>query len=238
MPPLRPSLRGTLASTTSTSATVPLVVHSLRPLSRYPEPSSVGVAVVDTLAGSEPTPGSVSANADRCVRGDLRQPLALLLLRAEQQQRLRQPDRLVRREQRREAGVPGPGEHHRAVVVDLREPEAAVLLGHLHAQRADLLEPVDHFVGDLAVALDRLRIDVHPAGTRRASPGTARPSRPRRPASPAGGRSARAGSRPGRGLCRSWAASSPSPELPLRSLELLCSRHQQAWQTPHNRWCG
>ena len=46
---------------------MPLVVHSLRPFRRYPEPSSVGVAVVDTRAGSEPTPGSVSANADRCV---------------------------------------------------------------------------------------------------------------------------------------------------------------------------
>ena len=91
---------------------------------------------------------------------DLRQPLALLLLRAEQQQRLRQPDRLVRREQRRDAGVPHPGQHQRAVVVHLRKPEPAVLLRHLHAQRADLLEAGDHLVRDHAVALDRLWIDL------------------------------------------------------------------------------
>ena len=93
-------------------------------------------------------------------RADLRQPLALLLLRAEQQQRLRQPDRLMRRQQRREAGVPRPGQHQRAVVIDLREPEPAVLLGHLHAQRADLLKTGDHLIRDPALTLDRLRIDL------------------------------------------------------------------------------
>ncbi len=67
MPPLCPSLRGTLARTTMMSAMVPLVVHSLRPVMRYPEPSSVGTAAHVILAGSEPTPGSVSANADSCV---------------------------------------------------------------------------------------------------------------------------------------------------------------------------
>ena len=91
---------------------------------------------------------------------DLRKPLALLLLRAEQQQRLRHADRLVRRQQRRNAGVAGPGQHHRAVVVDLREPEAAVLFGHLHAQGANRLQPGDDLVGDPAVALDLLRIDL------------------------------------------------------------------------------
>ena len=39
-----------------------------------------------------------------------------------------------------ERRVPGAGHRQRAVVVDLREAEAAVLLGHLHAQRAELLE--------------------------------------------------------------------------------------------------
>jgi len=34
---------------------------------RYSEPSSVGTAVHVIFAGSEPTPDSVSANADSCV---------------------------------------------------------------------------------------------------------------------------------------------------------------------------
>ena len=58
---------GTFAITTTTSATTPLVAHSLRPLSRYPEPSSVGVALVDSRAGSDPTSGSVRRNAEMCV---------------------------------------------------------------------------------------------------------------------------------------------------------------------------
>ena len=181
-------------------------------------------------------PGGIRAHAGLGQRergqvrpADLRQPLALLLLRAGQQQRLRQPDRLMRRQQRREAGVPGPDQHHRAVVVDLGEPEAAVLLGHLHAQRAKLLEPGDHLVGDPAVTLDRLRIDLiaQERAQRRQEPfalldGVGRHGR-------AAERSARAGSRRGRAPCRSWAASNPSPGPPPRSLELPCSQCHWAW---------
>src|SRR3712207_7872533 len=39
-------------------------------------------------------------------------------------------------------------------IVDLRQAEPAVLLGHLHAERADALEPVDDRLGDARVALD------------------------------------------------------------------------------------
>ena len=94
------------------------------------------------------------------VLGHQRQPLALLLLGAEQHQRLGDADRLVRGEQRGQRGVPGAGQRQRAVVVDLREPEPAVLLGHLHTERADRLEPVEHVLGDLRVALDRERVDL------------------------------------------------------------------------------
>ena len=94
------------------------------------------------------------------VAGDERQPALLLLLGAEQQQRLGDADRLVRGQQRRQRGVHRARQRQRAVVVDLREPEPAVLLGHLHAERAELLEPVDHGVGDAGVALDRQRVDV------------------------------------------------------------------------------
>ena len=171
--------------------------------------------------------------------GDLRQPLALLLLRAEQQQRLRQPDRLVRRQQRRNAGVARPGQHHRAVVVDLRETETAVLLGHLHAQGADVLavrrRPRRRSCLRARSPADRPR----PPGTCGGPPGTVRPSRRRRPAVPAAGRSARAGSRRGRAPCRSSAASSPSRGRPPRSLALLCSRYQWPCVTsPRHRCCG
>jgi hypothetical protein len=91
---------------------------------------------------------------------DLRQPLALLGLGAEQQQRLGDADRLVRRQQRAERRVPGAHERQRPVVVHLRQAEPAVLLGHLHPERAEVLEAVDHGLGDLRVALDLQRIDV------------------------------------------------------------------------------
>ena len=56
--------------------------------------------------------------------------------------------------------MPGADHRQRAVVVDLREPEAAVLLGDLHAHRADALEALDDLVGDLGVALDLQRVDL------------------------------------------------------------------------------
>ena len=63
IPPRCPSLFGTRAITTSRSATTPLVVQSFTPFSTYSDPSSDGIAVVFSLAGSEPTSGSVSRNA-------------------------------------------------------------------------------------------------------------------------------------------------------------------------------
>ena len=64
MPPRSLSCGGTTAMTTSSSAIGPLVVHSFTPSSRYAVPSSVGLAVVPSRAGSEPTSGSVSRNAE------------------------------------------------------------------------------------------------------------------------------------------------------------------------------
>src|SRR2546425_11257555 len=58
------TLDGVRAITTSNSALVPLVHHSFSPLSSHAWPSGVGTAVVSIAAGSEPTPGSVRANAE------------------------------------------------------------------------------------------------------------------------------------------------------------------------------
>jgi hypothetical protein len=55
---------GVRAITTSRSAMVPLVHHSFSPLSTQCWPSAESSAVVSIAAGSDPTFGSVSANAD------------------------------------------------------------------------------------------------------------------------------------------------------------------------------
>ena len=124
------------------------------------------VAALDRLGGGA-EPGGVGADVGlgQQERGDVvaadeREPLALLLLGPEQHQRLGDADRLVRGEQRRDRRVPDAGQRQRAVVVDLREAEPAVLLRHLHAERAERLEPVEHGVGDLRVALDLERVDL------------------------------------------------------------------------------
>ncbi len=68
IPPRCPSLLGTIAMTMTTSATAPFVAHSLVPLMVYVDPSSDGVAVTESRAGSEPTSGSVSRKALMWVR--------------------------------------------------------------------------------------------------------------------------------------------------------------------------
>src|SRR5438477_94857 len=55
---------GVRAMTTISSALVPLVHHSFSPFRIHAFPSSLGVAIVSIAAGSDPTPGSVSANAE------------------------------------------------------------------------------------------------------------------------------------------------------------------------------
>src|SRR3954447_11478905 len=56
--------------------------------------------------------------------------------------------------------MPGARQDERLVVVDLREPQAAVGLGHLHPERAQLLQAGDDVIGDAGVALDAQRVDV------------------------------------------------------------------------------
>src|SRR2546430_2684840 len=57
-------LEGVRAITTMSSARVPLVHHSFSPFRIQACPSSLGTAIVSSAAGSDPTPGSVSANAE------------------------------------------------------------------------------------------------------------------------------------------------------------------------------
>ncbi len=58
------TLDGVRAMTTMSSARVPLVHHSFSPFRIQAAPSSLGTARVSRAAGSDPTPGSVSANAE------------------------------------------------------------------------------------------------------------------------------------------------------------------------------
>lgn len=92
--------------------------------------------------------------------GTARQELVLLLLGAELLQRLRYADRLMGGEQRADRRIRGADEGEGLVVVHLGEAEPAVLRVDLHAEGAELLEPVDHLVGDLRLALDARRIDL------------------------------------------------------------------------------
>ena len=55
---------GVCAITTMTSAFSPFVHQSFSPLRIHPFPSGEGTARVCIFAGSDPTPGSVSANAE------------------------------------------------------------------------------------------------------------------------------------------------------------------------------
>src|SRR6266516_4223081 len=58
------TLDGVRAITTISSALVPLVHHSFSPFRIHACPSGLGTASVSIAAGSDPTPGSVSANAE------------------------------------------------------------------------------------------------------------------------------------------------------------------------------
>src|SRR5438445_3783683 len=58
------TLDGVRAITTISSALVPLVHHSFSPAKIHACPSGLGTASVSIAAGSAPTPGSVSANAE------------------------------------------------------------------------------------------------------------------------------------------------------------------------------
>ena len=98
---------------------------------------------------------------------------------AEQLQRLRHADRLVRGEQRADRRAGRADQRQRLVVVHLGEAEAAVLGVDLHAEGAELLEPVDDLVGDPRLALDPGAVDLRLAEV--AQPGRGTPRRAGRP---------------------------------------------------------
>ena len=102
----------------------------------------------------------MSANAETAPFGEARQPLPLLLLGAEEPERLRDADGLVRRQERDQVSVHARDELDDRPVLVLREAEAAVFRLDLHAERAERGEAVENALRDLAVAVDRVAVDL------------------------------------------------------------------------------
>ena len=104
------------------------------------------VAAVDRRRrGGQPGRVGADVGLGQQERGDLTggqpgQELLLLLVGAEELQRLRYADRLVRRQQRAERRVDRADQRQRLAVVQVGQAEAAVLLVDLHAERAELGE--------------------------------------------------------------------------------------------------
>ena len=126
------------AQTTTTSAIEPLPIQRLAPSSTQPSPSRR--ALVSSATESEPCAGSVSANAP--IASSLRhrrQPALLLLLGAEQRDRLhRQPG--LHAEERAEAAVAAVQLHVDEAAGERAHARAAVALDVL-AVEAELGEP-------------------------------------------------------------------------------------------------
>ena len=123
-------------------------------------PSGVSSAVVSIRAGSEPTCGLGEGEGGDLAGGAARQVLLLQRVAAEELERLGDADRLVRREQGREVAVDAAEELHHRLVLGRGEAEAAVLLGDLHAEGAQLAQPVEHVLRVLAGGVDLHRVDL------------------------------------------------------------------------------
>ena len=168
---------GVFAITTSTPAFSPLVHQSFSPFRMNAEPSGVGSARRLIVAGSEPACDSGERERGDFVARDARQIFLLLLFGAEEQQRLRHADRLVRGDERGQVRVPTAEQHRGAAIIDLRQTEAAVLLRNLDRERAHREEVVDILLRDFAGAIDLIRIDVRLRDKRAARREILRPRR-------------------------------------------------------------
>ena len=93
------------------------------------------------------------------------QEAPLLVLGTDQLDRLGHADRLVRGQERAEAGADRPDEHEGLGVGRHRQAEASVVTGHLHAERPDLGQVGEVLVGDLRLPLDAPPVEPgeHPA---------------------------------------------------------------------------
>src|SRR6266550_7563701 len=101
----------------------------------------------------------------QCERRDFsasnaREILLFLLLCAEQEERLGDSDRLMRRNKRRHVSVPTPKQNCGASVIALRQTESAIFLWHLDSKRADFRKSLEIFWRNFTRTIDLVRIDV------------------------------------------------------------------------------
>ena len=135
-------MSGWRAMTTKSSAIVPLVHQSFSPFEDVVALGACASRVVARFAGSEPTCGSVSANAEIAPAAQRGRYFFFCSSVPKSFSGCGHADRLVRREQRDEVAVAARDQLHRLAVLALREAEAAVLLRDLHAEGAELRQPL------------------------------------------------------------------------------------------------
>ena len=120
--------------------------------------------------------------------GDARQETALLLLCAEEDERLRHADGLMRGEERGEVAAIAAEQHAGAAVIGLREAEAAVFGRDLDAEGAELREAGDDFIAGFRRCGRSRRDRRARRGNCAAARGRRRPGRGPRPAGAGKGR--------------------------------------------------
>src|SRR5947208_7948540 len=101
----------------------------------------------------------------QCERRDFsasnaREILLFLLLCAEQEERLGDSDRLMRRNKRRHVSVPTPKQNCGPSVIALGQTESAIFLWHLDSKRADFRKSLEIFWRNFTRTIDLVRIDV------------------------------------------------------------------------------
>ena len=116
----RTTLGGVFAMTTMTPARVPFVHHILQPF-KVNERSPFGSACVSMRAGSDPDSRLGQRKGRDFPLGESRQVFLALLFGPEEQQRLRNPDRLMSTQERGHITAPTSQQHRRAAVSRLRE---------------------------------------------------------------------------------------------------------------------
>ena len=83
-----------------------------------------------------------------------------MLFAAEEEERLRNADRLMGTEQRCHVAAPTAKQHRSAAIVCLRKPQSAVFHGNLDSEGPKPGKTVNDRIGDLTALIDLIRIRV------------------------------------------------------------------------------
>ncbi len=151
---------GVRAITVSMSAIAPLVMYRFWPLSTKPVPSA-------DRRGRRLHVGGVGAGfrfgqrecGQLAAADQIGQPLPLLLVGAEQQQRPH-ADRMVGVDEDRRRAAPRADHFQQPAVTHLREPAAAELGRRRHAEHAEVRQAVDDLARDVGLAIDPRGIEM------------------------------------------------------------------------------